>query len=58
MLQQRRKTFVLGLAFSLLGLPAWAQEAKKDSDTSTIDQALEQSKATGLPILAVAGSET
>jgi hypothetical protein len=58
MLQPQRKTFVLALAVLLLGLPAGAQEAKKESTTSAMDQALERSKATGVPILAVAGSET
>lgn len=58
MLGKRRKTFVLGLAAALVGLPAWAQEAKKANDTSAIDRALEQSKLTGAPILAVAGTET
>jgi hypothetical protein len=58
MLGKRRNTFVLGLAAALIGLPAWAQEAKKESDSSSIDRALEQSKLSGVPILAVAGTET
>ncbi len=58
MLGKRRNAFVLGLAAALVGVPAWAQEAKKASDTSAMDRALEQSKLTGVPILAVAGTET
>jgi hypothetical protein len=49
----------LGLAASLLAMTAAAQEAKKpNAAAGAIDKALEQSKLTGLPILAVGGRET
>jgi hypothetical protein len=51
--------FWLGLAFSTLGLAASAQEAKQANAVPTaMDKALEQSKISGLPILAVGGRET
>jgi hypothetical protein len=43
----------LGLAVAFT-LASWSAAA----DSSSLDQALEKSKATGLPILAVAGSKT
>jgi hypothetical protein len=58
MLHPQRRRFALGVAALLCGLPALAQEAKKENPTSPMDRALEQSKLTGLPILAVAGTET
>jgi hypothetical protein len=61
MLYHWRK-LVWGLALAVLGLPASAQEAKKDAKKdnamAAMDRALDQSKLTGAPILAVAGSET
>jgi hypothetical protein len=58
MLHAQRRTFVLGLVVALFGMPALAQEPKKENAVSPMDRALEQSKLSGLPILAVAGSET
>jgi hypothetical protein len=58
MLHPQRRRFALGVAALLCGLPALAQEAKKENPTSAMERALEQSKLTGLPILAVAGTET
>ena len=59
MLHQRRKTVILGLALSLIGLRTSAQETKKENTgASAVDKALEQSKLTGMLILAVGGRET
>jgi hypothetical protein len=72
MFHPRRHVLVLGLAFSVLGLTASAQDAKKEKEKEkqkekektvaaadgAIEKALEQSKVTGVPILAVGGRET
>ena len=45
----------------MLGATASAQDAKKEKEKPSdgaVEKALEQSKATGVPILAVGGRET
>ena len=59
MLHRCRHALLLGLALSLVGLTASAQDAKKEKAADgAVERALEQSKASGVPILAVGGRET